>query len=55
MRYELVSWLVLVHEVYHLKDETLYLTVAIIDRYLQVDTKLFVQKFQNVSGHLLIC
>jgi hypothetical protein len=55
MRGVLVDWLVEVHEQFHLIAETLYLTVAIIDRYLQVDTLLYVQKFQNVSGHLLIC
>lgn len=54
MRAVLVDWLVEVHEQFHLVAETLYLTVAIIDRYLQVDIPLCVQKFQNVSGHLLI-
>jgi hypothetical protein len=38
MRGVLVDWLVEVHEQFHLVAETLYLTVAIIDRYLQVDT-----------------
>jgi hypothetical protein len=37
MRGVLVDWLVEVHEQFHLVAETLYLTVAIIDRYLQVD------------------
>ena len=54
MRAVLVDWLVEVHEQFHLIAETLYLTVAIIDRYMQVDTSLYVQKFQNVSGHSLI-
>jgi hypothetical protein len=38
MRGVLIDWLVEVHEQFHLLAETLYLTVAIIDRYLQVDT-----------------
>jgi hypothetical protein len=38
MRAVLVDWLVEVHEQFHLISETLYLTVAIIDRYLQVGT-----------------
>ena len=37
MRGVLVDWLVEVHDQFHLVAETLYLTVAIIDRYLQVD------------------
>jgi hypothetical protein len=35
MRGVLVDWIVEVHEQFHLVAETLYLTVAIIDRYLQ--------------------
>ncbi|PNF33095.1 G2/mitotic-specific cyclin-B [Cryptotermes secundus] len=35
MRSMLVDWLVEVHQEFHLLAETLYLTVAIIDRYLQ--------------------
>lgn len=35
MRSVLVDWLVEVHQQFHLLAETLYLTVAIIDRYLQ--------------------
>jgi len=38
MRGILVDWLVQVHLRFHLLQETLYLTVAIIDRYLQVMT-----------------
>jgi hypothetical protein len=37
MRGVLIDWLVEVHQQFHLLAETLYLTVAIIDRYLQVD------------------
>lgn len=36
MRHILVDWLVQVHLRFHLLQETLYLTVAIIDRFLQV-------------------
>ena len=36
MRTILVDWLVQVHLRFHLLQETLYLTVAILDRYLQV-------------------
>jgi hypothetical protein len=39
MRSVLVDWLVDVHQQFHLLAETLYLTVAIIDRYLQVGLK----------------
>lgn len=37
MRSVLVDWLVDVHQQFRLMQETLYLTVAIIDRFLQVD------------------
>jgi len=36
MRGILIDWLVQVHLRFHLLQETLYLTVAIIDRYIQV-------------------
>nr|VZI03135.1 unnamed protein product [Spirometra erinaceieuropaei] len=35
MRYILVNWLVQVHQSYKLQPETLYLCIAIMDRYLQ--------------------
>ncbi len=38
MRGILIDWLVQVHLRFHLLQETLYLTVAIIDRFLQVYT-----------------
>jgi cyclin B len=38
MRGILIDWLVQVHLRFHLLQETLYLTVAIIDRFLQVQT-----------------
>lgn len=37
MRAVLVDWLVQVHQRFHLLQETLYMTVSILDRYLQVD------------------
>ena len=42
MRGILIDWLVQVHLRFHLLQETLYLTVAIIDRYLQVGAALLV-------------
>lgn len=36
MRGILIDWLCQVHHRFHLLQETLYLTVAVIDRYLQV-------------------
>lgn len=36
MRGILIDWLVQVHARFHLLQETLYMTVAIIDRYLEV-------------------
>lgn len=36
MRSVLVDWLVEVHQQFHLTQESLYLTIAIIDRFLQV-------------------
>lgn len=36
MRAVLVDWLIQVHQQFNLLQETLYLTVAILDRYLQV-------------------
>jgi len=38
LRGVLVDWLVEVHQQFYLVPETLYITVAIIDRYLQVGT-----------------
>jgi len=38
MRSVLIDWLVEVHQQFRLMQETLYLTVAIIDRFLQVQT-----------------
>lgn len=37
MRAVLVDWLVQVHLRFHLLQETLYMTVSILDRYLQID------------------
>lgn len=41
MRCVLVDWLIEVHEQFHLMQETLYLTIAIIDRFLQVKNVIF--------------
>jgi hypothetical protein len=41
MRSILIDWLCQVHHRFHLLQETLYLTVAIIDRFLQVIINLF--------------
>ncbi len=40
MRSILVDWLVQVHEKFRLLQETLYLTVAFVDRYLDVSNVL---------------
>lgn len=37
MRAILVDWLVDVHAKFKLKDETLYLTISLIDRYLSIE------------------
>ena len=39
MRGVLIDWLIGVHLQFHLLQETLYTTVAILDRYLQYDVK----------------
>jgi len=39
MRSVLIDWLIGVHLQFHLLQETLYTTVAILDRYLQLDVK----------------
>lgn len=39
MRAILIDWLILVHIRFTLLQETLYLTVSIIDRYLQVSIR----------------
>ena len=62
MRTILIDWLVQVHLRFSLLQETLYLTVAIIDRFLQVSCTAYlrmfvfvilVRGFQNlhVKGH----
>lgn len=50
MRCVLVDWLIEVHEQFHLMQETLYLTIAIIDRFLQVHT--IDRKFDYISKHV---
>lgn len=44
MRAILVDWLVQVHQKFRLLQETLFLAIAILDRYLQVSVR-----------HLLVC
>lgn len=43
MRAILIDWLCQVHHRFHLLQETLYLTVSIIDRFLQVFKNLHAQ------------
>ena len=53
MRGILIDWLVQVHLRFHLLQETLYLTVAIIDRYLQVSLCISgCRKFIS-NGHII--
>lgn len=47
MRTILVDWLVQVHLRFHLLQETLFLTIQLIDRYLAVSI-LFTHSFMNV-------
>lgn len=49
MREILIDWLVQVHLKFKLLHETLYLTVAIIDRFLQVDSSIAPAKLQMVG------
>ncbi|NP_001154932.1 cyclin B [Nasonia vitripennis] len=49
MRCVLVDWLIEVHEQFHLMQETLYLTIAIIDRFLQ-DFRLITRKRLQLVG-----
>ncbi|KAJ8678918.1 hypothetical protein QAD02_014705 [Eretmocerus hayati] len=49
MRCVLVDWLIEVHEQFHLMQETLYLTIAIIDRFLQ-DFRLITRKKLQLVG-----
>lgn len=45
MRALLIDWLVQVHSRFQLLQETLYLTVAVLDRFLQVRTVSVVKLF----------
>ncbi|XP_012536303.1 G2/mitotic-specific cyclin-B [Monomorium pharaonis] len=49
MRCVLVDWLVEVHQQFHLMQETLYLSIAIIDRFLQVFRTIDRKKLQLVG------
>jgi len=50
MRSVLVDWLVGVHQQFHLLQETLYTTVAIMDRYLQEDLQIISRKKLQLVG-----
>lgn len=50
MRAVLVDWLVGVHTQFHLLQETLYTTVAIMDRYLQEDLEIISRKKLQLVG-----
>lgn len=49
MRSVLIDWLVEVHQQFHLMQETLYLTVAIIDRFLQAFRSIDKKRLQLVG------
>ncbi|XP_054000798.1 G2/mitotic-specific cyclin-B [Hylaeus anthracinus] len=49
MRSVLIDWIVEVHQQFHLTQETLYLTVAIIDRFLQDYRKIDKKRLQLVG------
>ena len=49
MRTILIDWLIQVHLRFNLLQETLYLTVSIIDRFLQVSTQNYI--VQNIQGY----
>lgn len=51
MRALLIDWLIQVHSRFQLLQETLYMTVAILDRFLQV--KLFYKK-HRIEGSFLV-
>jgi len=50
MRAVLIDWLVGVHLQFHLLQETLYTTVAILDRYLQADLAIVTRKKLQLVG-----
>lgn len=50
MRAVLIDWLVGVHLQFHLLQETLYITVAILDRYLQSDLSTITRKKLQLVG-----
>lgn len=49
MRALLVDWLIQVHSRFQLLQETLYMTVAILDRFLQVQVT---RELEQISGAL---
>ena len=54
MRGVLVDWLIQVHQQFNLLQETLYLTVAILDRFLQVSIKKLGQKYGYFCTNFMI-
>jgi len=50
MRAVLVDWLIQVHQQFNLLQETLYLTVAILDRFLQITAKKIERKQLQLVG-----
>ena len=52
MRSILVDWLVQVHEKFRLLQETLYLSVAFVDRYLDVSDTFYLECFFLEKSHL---
>lgn len=57
MRSILVDWLVQVHKRFKLQTETLYLTVAILDRYLQQAEKASKNEMQliGITSMMIAC
>lgn len=56
MRCILIDWLIQVHYKFTLLQETLYLTISVIDRYLQVQyilTHLFIRCTHSYIGHFI--
>lgn len=51
MRAILVDWLVQVHDKFRLLQETLFLTVSILDRYLAVSATLSFSRMKDVPSH----
>jgi cyclin B len=50
MRTILVDWLIQVHSRFHLLQETLYLTVSILDRFLAVSMEINTDKSSTINA-----